>query len=128
MHFSYSSVAVLTFVAFYFWQNCKIYLCATKYDLIQDNPEQRAVPYSAAKSLADGRHVCPCCDVHICVLCPSDWMVRVCVPVVMCICVLCVSDWMVGLCIPVVICICVLCPSDWMVRMCVPVVMCFVSI
>ena len=64
MHFSYPSVAALTFVAFYFWQNCKIYLCATKYDLIQDNPEQRAVPYSAAKSLADGRRACPCCDVH----------------------------------------------------------------
>lgn len=33
-------------------ENCKIYLCATKYDLVDEHPEQRAVPRNTAQSLA----------------------------------------------------------------------------
>ncbi|XP_076460785.1 ras-related protein Rab-24-like [Babylonia areolata] len=33
-------------------EDCKLYLCATKYDLIEDQPERRAVPASAIRSLA----------------------------------------------------------------------------
>lgn len=32
---------------------CRIYICGTKSDLIQDNPENRAVPENAAKALAN---------------------------------------------------------------------------
>lgn len=33
-------------------EECKLYLCATKYDLVEEDPELRAVPSPAAKSLA----------------------------------------------------------------------------
>ncbi|KAK7109305.1 ras-related protein Rab-24-like [Littorina saxatilis] len=33
-------------------ENCKIYLCATKCDLVEENPERRAVQDSVAKALA----------------------------------------------------------------------------
>ncbi|KAK7499445.1 hypothetical protein BaRGS_00009420 [Batillaria attramentaria] len=33
-------------------ENCKIYLCGTKYDLVEEDPERRAVSTSNAKSLA----------------------------------------------------------------------------
>ncbi|XP_076435282.1 ras-related protein Rab-24-like [Babylonia areolata] len=33
-------------------ENCRIYICATKYDLVEEHPELRAVSKSAAKSLA----------------------------------------------------------------------------
>ncbi|KAL8594120.1 hypothetical protein ACOMHN_000831 [Nucella lapillus] len=33
-------------------ENCKIYICATKYDLVEEHPEQRVISKSAAQSLA----------------------------------------------------------------------------
>jgi hypothetical protein len=33
---------------------CRIYICGTKYDLIEQHPEQRAVPENAVKALVHG--------------------------------------------------------------------------
>ena len=38
-------------------QTCKIYLCGTKCDLIEADPDQRNVDEQAAKALADGMYL-----------------------------------------------------------------------
>ena len=35
-------------------QDCQLYICGTKYDLIAENPALRAVSTEAVKTLADG--------------------------------------------------------------------------